>query len=91
MPIPNDTSSESSRRDISNADLFGNETIPIVQMSSMDNRPRGAWCDKHRLIRYTLGYYSYRDKAASEDSRDKAASGGRAALTASGFFSFGSR
>ena len=37
----NDTSSESSQRHVSNDDLFGTETIPIVEISSMENRPRG--------------------------------------------------
>ena len=30
MPIPNDTSSERSRRGVSNADLFGTDTIPAA-------------------------------------------------------------
>ena len=35
------TSSESSRRDVSNANLVGTDTTPTVEMSSMENRPRG--------------------------------------------------
>ena len=41
VPIPNDTSSaESSRRDISNADLFGTDPVSIVEMSiaSVENQ-----------------------------------------------------
>ena len=30
MPMPNDTSSESSRRDVSSAELLGIDTIPTV-------------------------------------------------------------
>ena len=41
VPIPNDMSSESSRRDVSNADTFGTDTIPTVEISIMQNRPRG--------------------------------------------------
>ena len=41
VPIPNDTSSESSRRDVPNADLFATGTIPRVEISTMENRPRG--------------------------------------------------
>ena len=41
-PIPNDASSESSRRDVFNYDLFGIDTIPTaVEISSMENRLRG--------------------------------------------------
>ena len=32
VPIPNDTSSESSRRDVPNADLFGTGTNPTVEI-----------------------------------------------------------
>ena len=40
--IPIDTSSESSRRDVSNASLLGIDTIPTaVETSTMENRPRG--------------------------------------------------
>ena len=35
MPIPNDTSSESSQRGVYNADLFGTDTSPNVDISSM--------------------------------------------------------
>ena len=41
VPIPNDTSSESSRRDAYNADLFGTVIIPAVEISTMEDRPRG--------------------------------------------------
>ena len=41
VPIPNETSSESSRRDVSKADRFGVDTIPTVEMSRMENRIRG--------------------------------------------------
>ena len=49
VPRPHDTSSESSRRDASNADVFGTATIPTIQttnintmkLSTMKNRPRG--------------------------------------------------
>ena len=46
VPIPNDTSSESSRRDVYNADL-DTDTIPTVETSTMEHRPRGGWCDMH--------------------------------------------
>ena len=39
--IPNDTSSERSRRDVSRADVFGTDTVPTVETSTMENRPRG--------------------------------------------------
>ena len=46
MPIVNDTSSESSWRDVAKADLFGIDTIPTaVEISTMENIP---W---HRCIR----------------------------------------
>ena len=36
VPIPNDKSSESSRRDVSDADSYGTDTIPtIVEISTM--------------------------------------------------------
>ena len=38
--MPNDTSSESSRVDVSKADLFDTDTIPTAGMSTMENRPR---------------------------------------------------
>ena len=41
VPTPNDTSSECSRRDVPNADLFGTDTTPTVEISTMGNRPRG--------------------------------------------------
>ena len=41
VPIPNDTSSESPWRDIFNADLYGAGTIPTVEISTMENRPKG--------------------------------------------------
>ena len=41
VPIPNDTSSESSWRDVSNVDLFGTGTVSAVKISGMENRPRG--------------------------------------------------
>ena len=34
MPTPNDTSSESSPRDVANAALFGTDTIPTVEIST---------------------------------------------------------
>ena len=37
-----------------NVDVFGTATIPTVEISSMENRPRG--CDLHRRTRYTLKY-----------------------------------
>ena len=37
--IPNDTSSESCRRDVSNSDLF--VAISNVETSTIENRPRG--------------------------------------------------
>ena len=59
MPIPNDTSSESSRRDASNADLLGTGTIPTtptiptaVEISSMENRFRRG--TRYRNAPYTL-------------------------------------
>ena len=42
MPIPNDMSSESSRRDVCNADLFGTDAIPTTEISSMESRLGGA-------------------------------------------------
>ena len=41
--IPNDTSSECSRRDDTNADVCGTDSIPTVETSSMETRPRGGW------------------------------------------------
>ena len=41
VPIPNHTPSESSRRDVFNADVFGTDTIPTVEIWIMENRPRG--------------------------------------------------
>ena len=45
MPRPNATSSESSRRHVSNADLIGTDIfqllIPTMEISTMENRPRG--------------------------------------------------
>ena len=50
VPIPNDTSSESSRRDVSNAELLGTDAIPTaVEISSMEMSP-GVW-DVQRRIR----------------------------------------
>ena len=42
LPIANDTASESSRRDVSNPDLFGTDTTQTVEISGMENRLRGA-------------------------------------------------
>ena len=43
-PIPNSTSSESSRRDVATADFFLTPTtVPTVQISSVANRHRGVW------------------------------------------------
>ena len=50
VPIPNDAFSESSHRDVSNADRFGTGSIPTVEISRMENRPRGGG-DIHRRIR----------------------------------------
>ena len=47
--MQNDTSSESSRRGVSNADLFGTGTSPTVEIPSMEIG-RGV-CDIHRRIR----------------------------------------
>ena len=48
VPIPNDASSESSLTDASNAHVVATGTIPTaVEISIMENRPRGGWCDKH--------------------------------------------
>ena len=41
VPIPNDTSLKMSRRDVSNAYLFGTGTVPSVEISSMENQPWG--------------------------------------------------
>ena len=41
VQTPNDTSSESSRRDISNADIFGTVTAPTVEIPSMENQSSG--------------------------------------------------
>ena len=45
VPIPNDAPSESSRRYVSSAD-----TVPSVEISTMENRPWGGWCYIHRPI-----------------------------------------
>ena len=45
VPIPNDTSSESSRRDVPNADLFGANAI----FRPRNSRPRDG-CDLHRRV-----------------------------------------
>ena len=49
--IPNHTSSESSRRDVSNAGLFGTGTFPAVEVSSMEIGPEGS--DINRRVRYS--------------------------------------
>ena len=50
VPISSDTPSESSRRDLSNADLVGTDTmIPRVEISSMENRPTVVYCKRHHL------------------------------------------
>ena len=42
MPKPNDASSASSRRDVSNADVVGPDAaVPTVEISSMENWSRG--------------------------------------------------
>ena len=41
VPIPNDTSSASSRRAVSNAEILGDDTIPTAEISTLENRPRG--------------------------------------------------
>ena len=48
VPIPNGTSSESSRREVSNAELFGTDTISTMETSTMENRPWGV--ARHRRI-----------------------------------------
>ena len=54
--IPNDTSSDSSRQDVSDAGLFGTDTIPTaaVAISIMENRPRWVLYDAHRRILYLV-------------------------------------
>ena len=50
VPVPNGTSSESSRRDVSSADLFGTDNGPTVwsvEISTMENWPRG-------VVMYTI-------------------------------------
>ena len=52
LPIPNDTSSERSRLDVCDADVFGIGMIPDVEISSMiehGNIGPGV-CDVHRPI-----------------------------------------
>ena len=39
--IPNDTSSERSRRDVSNPDHVRTGTMSTMEISSVENRPRG--------------------------------------------------
>ena len=34
--------------------LFGIDPVPSVEISTMEHRPRGGWCDIHRRIRYTV-------------------------------------
>ena len=41
VPIPNDMSRESFRRDVSRVDLFGTGSILTVEISTTENRPRG--------------------------------------------------
>ena len=43
VPIPSDTSSESSRRCVSNADLLDTATAPttVVEITATENQPRG--------------------------------------------------
>ena len=48
VPIANENSSGSSRRDASYADIFGTDTVPDAEISSMANRPGG--------VRYTPSY-----------------------------------
>ena len=43
VPILNDTSSEGSGRDDSGTVFFGTDTILSVEISTMENRPRGVW------------------------------------------------
>ena len=55
VPMPNDTSSESSRRDVFNGDLYGTGgTVPTVtttvEISTMENRPRGVIYANHSTI-----------------------------------------
>ena len=40
VPTPNDTSSESSQPDVSNAELVGTDPIPAVDISDHGNPPR---------------------------------------------------
>ena len=55
VPIPNDTSAASSRRDVSNAYLCGASIIPTVEVSSIGHRPRGV------CVIYTLSYSNTKD------------------------------
>ena len=41
VPTTNDTSSERSRQIFSNADMFGMDAVPTVDISTTKNRPRG--------------------------------------------------
>ena len=52
MPIPNETSSESSPIDVSSADLLSTDTIPTiptVKISTMEHRPRGGDIPRRRV------------------------------------------
>ena len=49
VPIPNDTSSDSSRRDVSNAELLGTDAIPAVEISRYGKSPQGC-------VMYTVVY-----------------------------------
>ena len=45
--------------------FFGTDTIPTVEISSMENRPRGCWCYIHRRIlqvQYASGVKNLVDK-----------------------------
>ena len=47
VPTPNDVPSETYQRDVSNADLFGTDTIPTVEISTHGKIGPGV-CDIHR-------------------------------------------
>ena len=49
VPMPNDTSSESSWRDVSYADLFRTSIILTVEISTMKIGP--GVCGVHRIVR----------------------------------------
>ena len=67
VPIPNDASSESSRRNVSNAILFGARTIPTVEISTSSGQtsiqegavsPRAYTMPRKRLLTATTWPYA---------------------------------